>query len=127
VCSGLEYLLTTLNSPADSDCSSNTNEGAGWSAGLPDQSANTANANVTETTVFNFLSGQWIPFTRTSFNHGLDLYPLTDFGGSFDLQGQQMYGEARYICTAGLITAGATAAGLDAYQYQYVQQFPLAL
>ncbi|KAK7461071.1 hypothetical protein VKT23_009000 [Stygiomarasmius scandens] len=98
---------------------SNTNEGAGWSAGLPDQSANTANANTTEMTVFNFLSGQWIPFTRTSFNHGLDLYPLTDFGGSFDLQGQQMYGEARYICTAGLITAGATAAGLDAYQYHY--------
>ncbi|THV05668.1 alpha/beta-hydrolase [Dendrothele bispora CBS 962.96] len=98
---------------------SNTNEGAGWSSGLPDPAANTANPNATQETVFNFLRGQWNSFTQDSFNLALDLYPLENFNGSFDLQGQQMYGEARYICPAGLITAGAAAAGLDAYQYHY--------
>ncbi|THV05669.1 alpha/beta-hydrolase [Dendrothele bispora CBS 962.96] len=98
---------------------SNTNEGAGWSAGLPNPAANTANPNATQETVFNFLQGQWNSFTQDSFNRGLELYPLDDFSGSFDLQGQQMYGEARYICTAGLITAGLTSAGTKAFQYHY--------
>lgn len=30
-----------------------------------------------------------------------------------------MYGEMRFICTAGLITGSAAAAGVDAYQYHY--------
>ncbi|KAF5365993.1 hypothetical protein D9758_006699 [Tetrapyrgos nigripes] len=98
---------------------SNTNEGAGWSSGLPNPAANTASPNANESTVFNFIQGQWNTFTQGSFNKGLNLYPLSDFGGSFDRQGQQMYGEARYICTAGLITASATSARLAAYQYHY--------
>lgn len=39
---------------------SNTNEGARWSASLPDESANTSNPNATQTTVFNFLRGQFL-------------------------------------------------------------------
>ncbi|THV05682.1 alpha/beta-hydrolase [Dendrothele bispora CBS 962.96] len=98
---------------------SNSDEGANWSSGLPDQNANTRSPNATETTVFNFLRGQWDLLTRASFDDAVDLYPLDEFDGSFDLQGQQMYGEVRYICTAGLITASETGAGVKAYQYHY--------
>ncbi|KAK7461048.1 hypothetical protein VKT23_008977 [Stygiomarasmius scandens] len=98
---------------------SNSDEGAGWSSRLDNPAANTAESNATETTVFNFLRGQWNGLARDSFDNAVDLYPLDDFDDSFDLQGQQMYGEVRYICTAGLITMSATAAGLSAYQYHY--------
>ncbi len=49
----------------------------------------------------------------------VEQYPLAQYNDSFDLQGQQMYGEMRFICTAGLIAGSVQAAGLDAYQYHY--------
>ncbi|KAG6908681.1 hypothetical protein DXG01_003695 [Tephrocybe rancida] len=99
---------------------SNTNEGAGWSASLPDASANTSMPNATETTVYNFLKGQFADLTRASFDQAVTkFYPLSDYG-TFSLQGQQMYGEMRYICTAGLITGAAFDHKLKAYQFQYV-------
>ncbi|KAK7461047.1 hypothetical protein VKT23_008976 [Stygiomarasmius scandens] len=98
---------------------SNTNEGTGWSAGLRNAAANTANRNANERTVFNFLHGQWPSLNQTSFNNeGVSLYPLNNFD-SVNAQGAQMYGEARYICTAGLITASLAGAGQQAFQYHY--------
>ncbi|KAF8076133.1 Alpha/Beta hydrolase protein [Lyophyllum atratum] len=98
---------------------SNTNEGAGWSASLSDSSANTSNPNATQTTVFNFLRGQWTSLTRASFDRAVaQFYPLSDYG-TFSLQGQQMYGEARYICTASLIAGAAVDQGLKAYSFHY--------
>lgn len=76
--------------------------------------------NATEATVFNFLQGQYASITHNSVDTGFEIYPLEEFNKSFSLQGQQMYGEARYICTAAMITgfmfeaSGANAA----YQYQ---------
>ncbi|KAF9443812.1 alpha/beta-hydrolase [Macrolepiota fuliginosa MF-IS2] len=97
---------------------SNTNEGAHWSAELRDPSANTSMPNATEDTVFNFIRGQYVTFTQASVNRGFELYPLNSFNGSFSLQGQQMYGEVRYICTAGMIT-GSVSKFTTAYQYHY--------
>ncbi|KAJ3575771.1 hypothetical protein NP233_g877 [Leucocoprinus birnbaumii] len=99
---------------------SNSDEGAGWSASLRNPSANTSMPNATEDTVFNFINGQYATATRASINKGFELYPLDSFNGSFSLQGQQMYGEARYICTAAMITGSASQAisGV-AYQYHY--------
>ncbi|GLB33555.1 putative carboxylesterase [Lyophyllum shimeji] len=98
---------------------SNTNEGAWWSAFLPNPAANTSMTNATETTVFNFLQGQFATLTRASFDRAVaQFYPLSDYG-TFSLQGQQMYGEMRYICTASLITGGAFDQGLPAYQFHY--------
>ncbi|KAH9480168.1 Lipase 1 [Psilocybe cubensis] len=97
---------------------SNTNEGANWSASLKDAAANTSMPNATEVTVFNFLLGQYASLTNESFARAMDLYPLETFGNSFSLQGQQMYGEARYICTAAMIT-GAAAQKNKAYQFHY--------
>ncbi|KAF8895157.1 Alpha/Beta hydrolase protein [Infundibulicybe gibba] len=92
---------------------SNTNEGAHWSASLPDGAANTSMPNATEQTVFNFIKGQYPSFTTESFNEAVSKhYPLGTFNGSFSLQGQQMYGEMRYICTAGLIAGAARAQGV---------------
>lgn len=101
--------------------SSNTNEGSRWSATLRDASANTSMPNATETTVYNFIRGQYPDFTTTSFNRAVEeLYPLEDFNGSFSLQGQQMYGEVRYICTAGLISGAVGERGEQvAYQFRY--------
>lgn len=96
---------------------SNTNEGAFWSAGLPDPSANTSMPNATEETVFNFIRGQYTTLTQASLDPGFELYPLDSFNGSFSLQGQQMYGEARYICTASLI-AGSASRFSTSFQYQ---------
>lgn len=96
---------------------SNTNEGAHWSAELSDPNANTSMPNASETTVFNFLQGQYASAQKASFEKALELYPLEDYGGSFSLQGQQMYGEARYICTAGMIAGFASK--LDkSYRFQ---------
>lgn len=98
---------------------SNTNEGAQWSASLPNPTANTSMPNAIQTTVFNFLHGQWATLTRASFDRAVtQFYPLNEYG-TFSLQGQQMYGEMRYICTASLITGGAFDQGLPAYQYHY--------
>ncbi|THV05681.1 alpha/beta-hydrolase [Dendrothele bispora CBS 962.96] len=97
---------------------SNTNEGSGWSAGLRNAAANTAEKNATEQTVSNFLRGQWPSLSQASFNEGLQLYPRNSFD-SVNGQGAQMYGEARYICTAGLITASLSGAGQQAFQYHY--------
>ncbi|THV05673.1 alpha/beta-hydrolase [Dendrothele bispora CBS 962.96] len=102
---------------------SNTNEGAGWSAQLPNPATNTTNPNATEETVFHFLRGAWDTLTQESFDRAVGLYyPLVEFSDSFDRQGQQMYGEVRYICLAGLITEGVTrwaSGGSRAYQYRY--------
>jgi hypothetical protein len=65
-------------------------------------------ANATEDTVYNFLRGQFPTYTQASVKQGFDLYPLSSFNGSYSLQGQQMYGEARYICTAALISGSAS-------------------
>ncbi|KAJ6615453.1 Alpha/Beta hydrolase protein [Mycena sp. CBHHK59/15] len=99
---------------------SNTNEGAHWSAGLPNPDANTSSANATETTVYNFIAGQFSTFTNASFQTAITkYYPLSDYNGSFSLQGQQMYGEMRYICSAVMITGAAQHFGLKAYQYHW--------
>ncbi|KAJ7490788.1 Alpha/Beta hydrolase protein [Mycena latifolia] len=99
---------------------SNTNEGANWSAKLPNASANTSSAKATEMTVYNFLAGQYTTLTNQSFQAAVaQYYPLSDYGGSFGLQGQQMYGEMRYICTALLVTGAAYDAGVNAYQYHW--------
>ncbi|KAK0449727.1 Alpha/Beta hydrolase protein [Desarmillaria tabescens] len=98
---------------------SNTNEGADWSSNIAAPWANTRTPNATEDTVYFFLQGQYHTFTNESFVKALELYPLADYSNSFDLQGQQMYGEMRYICTAILITEAAKQSGLDAFQYRY--------
>ncbi|KAF5377414.1 hypothetical protein D9757_009716 [Collybiopsis confluens] len=98
---------------------SNTNEGAHWSADLPNPAANTSEPDATETTVFNFLAGQWPGLTDDSFARALELYPLEDYNNSFSLQGQQMYGEARYICSGALIASAMTEEGLTAFHYHY--------
>ncbi|KAJ6579632.1 Alpha/Beta hydrolase protein [Mycena vulgaris] len=98
---------------------SNTNEGSRWSAELPNPNANTSSATATET-VYNFLAGQYPTLTQASFQTAIaQFYPLSDYGGSFSLQGQQMYGEMRYICSAAMITRAAHVAGLNAYQYHW--------
>ena len=96
----------------------NSNEGSIWSATLADPSANTSMPNATETTVFNFLRGQYASLGQASFNDAVKLYPLKDYGNSFSLQGQQMYGECRFICTAPMITGAAITKSNKAFQYQ---------
>ncbi|KAL1671782.1 Alpha/Beta hydrolase protein [Schizophyllum commune] len=94
---------------------SNTHEGAGWSAGLPAPWANTSMPNATEETVYEFLRGQYPGLSKKSFAKALTLYPLLDYDGSLGMQGEQMYGEARYICPA--VLAGEF--GREVYQYRY--------
>ena len=96
----------------------NSNEGSAWSATLPDPSANTSMPNTTEATVFNFLRGQYASLDQASFDDAVKLYPLKDYASSFGLQGQQMYGECRYICTAPMITGAAIAKSSKVFQYQ---------
>jgi hypothetical protein len=104
---------------------SNTNEGANWSAELPNPNANTSSPKATQLTVYNFLAGQYNTFTNQSFQAAIaQYYPLSDYNGSFSLQGQQMYGEMRFICTAVLVAGAVQDAGLDAYQYQSVFVLP---
>ncbi|KAF7318501.1 hypothetical protein HMN09_00359500 [Mycena chlorophos] len=82
--------------------------------------ANTSNRLATQTTVYNFLAGQFATLTRESFNTAVaKYYPLEAYNNSFSLQGQQMYGELRYICSALLITGAATNFGLPGYQYHW--------
>ncbi|KAF9022535.1 Carboxylesterase [Hymenopellis radicata] len=95
----------------------NTNEGASWASDLSGD-ANTSLDNATEVTVYNFLRGQYGSLTNESFNRALELYPLEGYG-TYDLQGQQMYGEARYICSAVLITQNAAKFGLPSFHYHY--------
>ncbi|KAF9255007.1 alpha/beta-hydrolase [Marasmius fiardii PR-910] len=97
----------------------NTNDGAHWSSELRDPNANTSMPNATQDTVYNFIHGQYPNFSKESFDRAVALYPLEEFNGSFSLQGQQMYGEARYICTAQLITAGAAIVGQNGFQFHY--------
>lgn len=98
--------------------SSNTNEGAGSSAIITAPWANTTSSNATQNTVYYFLKGQYDTLTNESFVKALELYPLADYGNSYDLQRRQMYGELRYICTAILINEAAQQSGLDAFQYR---------
>ncbi|KAJ6454195.1 alpha/beta-hydrolase [Mycena sanguinolenta] len=98
---------------------SNTNEGSRWSAELPNPAANTSEPNATEDTVYNFLSGQWPDLTRTTFNTATsNFYPESGFA-NFSLQGQQMYGEMRFICSALFIAGAIHDAGLDAFEYHW--------
>lgn len=99
---------------------SNTGEDANWSGSLSDPSANTSEANSTETTVFNFLRGQFASLTKESFQKAVKFYPLADYDKSYSKQGQKMYAEMRYICTAQLITGGANKAGVKSFGYQCV-------
>jgi len=99
---------------------SNSDEGSRWSATLTDPSANTSMPNATENTVFNFLRGQYPTLGHASFNDAVDLYPLKDYANSFSLQGQQMYGECRYMCTAPMITgAEISKSNPKVFQYQW--------
>jgi len=98
---------------------SNSDEGSSWSATLADPSANTSMPSATEDTVFNFLQGQYPTLTHASFDDAVELYPLKDYENSFSLQGQQMYGECRYICTASMITgAEISESNTKVFQYQ---------
>ncbi|PBK79978.1 alpha/beta-hydrolase [Armillaria gallica] len=72
---------------------SNTNEGAGSSAIITAPWANTTSSNATQDTVYYFLKGQYDTLTNESFVKALELYPLADYGNSYDLQRRQMYGE----------------------------------
>ncbi|KAJ7775700.1 Alpha/Beta hydrolase protein [Mycena maculata] len=99
---------------------SNTNEGANWSAELPNPNANTSSPGATETTVYNFIAGQYATFTEASFQPAIRYYyPLADYNGSFSLQGQQIYGEMRFICTALMIAAAVREAGMKTYEYHW--------
>ncbi|KAJ7202153.1 Alpha/Beta hydrolase protein [Mycena pura] len=99
---------------------SNSDEGANWSASLDNRAANTSTPDATETTVYNFLAGQYATLTEQSFMTAItQFYPLSDFGGSFSLQGQQMYGEMRYICSALMISGTMQDASPDLPAYQY--------
>ncbi|KXN87286.1 Lipase 2 [Leucoagaricus sp. SymC.cos] len=97
---------------------SNTDDGAHWSTGISDPSANTGTPNATEDTVFNFFHGQYATAIRNSINRALELYPLESFNNSLILQTQQMYGELRYICTAGLVT-GSVSKFNTAFRFRY--------
>ncbi|ESK89451.1 triacylglycerol lipase [Moniliophthora roreri MCA 2997] len=96
---------------------SNTNEGANWSNSLPNPSANTSMPNATLDTVYHFIQGQYASFNQDSFGRGEQLY--TEFNSTMSMLGQQMYGEARYICSAELITRVVAGVGLGAFQYRY--------
>ncbi|KAJ7599071.1 alpha/beta-hydrolase [Mycena floridula] len=97
---------------------SNTDEGANWSGGVKDPAANTNTAGANETTVFNFLKGQYNRLDEATFDQLAALY--TDFKSSAGLEAQQMYGEARYICTANLIAGASQGHGQSSvYQYRY--------
>ncbi|CAK5263816.1 unnamed protein product [Mycena citricolor] len=99
---------------------SNTNEGARWSADLTDPGANTSSPNADEDTVFAFLVGQYPTLTQDTFVAAVSQhYPLSAFAGNVSLQGQQMYGELRYICTSVLGARSAAVQGLPAYGYRY--------
>ena len=77
--------------------------------------------NATEETVFNFLRGQYAGLLgNASFNNAqaVKLCPLKDYANSFSLQGQQMYGECRYICTALMVTGAAITKSNKVFQYQ---------
>ncbi|KAJ7683391.1 Alpha/Beta hydrolase protein [Mycena olivaceomarginata] len=67
--------------------------GSNWSASLDNPAANTSSPDATETTVYNFIAGQYPTINKASFQTALRLYPLADYQGSFSLQGQQIYGE----------------------------------
>ncbi|KAJ7263246.1 hypothetical protein B0H12DRAFT_1103892 [Mycena haematopus] len=90
-----------------------------WCDSLADPAANTANPNANETTVYNCIAGQFNSFTPASYQTALTLYPLADYNNCFYLQGKQMYGEMRYICSALLITGAVQHFGLKAYQYHW--------
>ena len=77
--------------------------------------------------MFNFLQGQYDDLTQQSVNQAIEeLYPLEEYNNSLSLQGQQMYGEARYICTAAMIS-GSLSTYQKAYQYQLVTFKPYLL
>ncbi|KAK7028001.1 hypothetical protein VNI00_015088 [Paramarasmius palmivorus] len=97
---------------------SNTNEGSNWSARLRNPNANTSMPDATQETVFNFLRGQYPFLTKETFDRAVELYPISDYG-NFSLQGQQMYGETRFICAAELITTAYAGEGLKSYRYRY--------
>ncbi|KAJ7048300.1 Alpha/Beta hydrolase protein [Mycena amicta] len=98
---------------------SNTNEGTHWSAGLPNPAANTSEPFATQTTVYNFIAGQWTSLTRATFDEAVaNYYPASAFS-NFSTQGQQIYGEMRFICSALFITGTLRASGVKSYGYRW--------
>jgi carboxylesterase type B len=103
---------------------SNTDEGARWSERLSVSTMSSPNA--TEESVFDFLQGQFNGLTKQSFGRAIKMfYPLDKYEISLQgqkyveelrLRGQQMYGEARYICSAALISGTYSQ---NAYHYHY--------
>ncbi|KAJ7081727.1 Alpha/Beta hydrolase protein [Mycena epipterygia] len=99
---------------------SNTNEGTHRSAEPHNPAANTSEPDATEDTVYNFLTGQRPGLTRKTLDAaiGPGLYPASDFA-NFRLQGQQFYGEMRFICTVLLIGGTFHDAGVPAFGYHW--------
>ncbi|KAJ3512388.1 hypothetical protein NLJ89_g3546 [Agrocybe chaxingu] len=101
---------------------SNADEGTKWSSTLPDPLSNTSMPFSDQETVVRFLQGQYASLPREPVDEamgGLGLYPFSKYG-DVGKQAEGMYGEARYICTAGLLTGGASSRGIgDVYQYYY--------
>jgi len=83
--------------------------------------ANTSAPGADETTVFEFIRGQYSDLLRGSFDGALGRYPLDEYEGNVDLQGQQMYGEVRYICTASLMATALNGLGVNVWQYRWVK------
>ncbi|CAA7269132.1 unnamed protein product [Cyclocybe aegerita] len=103
---------------------SNTNDGANWSSTrIRDPAANTSAPGADEQTLFRFLQGQYASLREETVQEAIavdgNLYPLGNYD-SLTSQAQQMYGEMRFICTAGMIVGAMREAGIvDAYQYHY--------
>lgn len=100
---------------------SNTHEGNGWANRLTDPIANTTRIGSNAYTVYNFINGQYGGLTTPTFVNATALYPSVKGGvnSSYDLLAQEMYGDMRYICTAGLITGSAAQHNITSYQYRY--------
>ncbi|KAF8969012.1 Alpha/Beta hydrolase protein [Flammula alnicola] len=82
---------------------SNTDEGSHSSDALHDPAANTSMPNAKETTVFNFLRGQYPNITDAAFAQALELYPLENYNNSLT------------VMIAGFAAGGSN----DVYQFRY--------
>ncbi|KIY74413.1 alpha/beta-hydrolase [Cylindrobasidium torrendii FP15055 ss-10] len=101
---------------------SNTHEGKGWAERLTDPIGNTTRTGADAYTVYSFINGQYGGFTTSTFLNATALYPPVSKGGvnsSYNLLAQEMYGDMRFICTAGLITGSAAQHNITSYQYHY--------
>ena len=98
---------------------SNHNDGASWSGKSKQPEGNTTIPGSTEDNVYFFLRGQYPHMSNDTFAQLLEYYPLSDYNNSVVAQVQQMYGEARFICTATMLADGAAAKGIESYNYRY--------